>query len=113
MKAIIVKDDDFKTIGFCVSEPVNENGLKGEMTLFSWGISPCLKSNFQKEINVEKNITTIFELVRLQATIVQRGQTMSQIFDTDESIHSIETNKFGKETDKLVRRLETIISNLK
>ena len=66
MKAFIVKNDEFKTIGFQVED---NNGH----TLFSWGISHNSPFYFVKELNAEDYINTIFRLVQVQASLDEYG----------------------------------------
>ena len=73
MKAIIVKDNDFKTIGFEVT-------ASGK-TLFTWGISPIMKCNFQKEIDVEKWIQDIFKVVELKSMLNEQENFQRRFFD--------------------------------
>lgn len=105
MVAIIVKDDLFKTIGFEVTE--------NNSTLFAWGISPVLKSNFQKQLNLNSNtITLIFDLVRMSARISEREYFVSNVFDTDKNITSLNTKKYDSDTQAMVKKMEMIIKNL-
>lgn len=73
MNATIVKNDDFKTVGF----DVISNGV----TLFSWGISSSSPFFFTKSVSVEKWLPQIFELVKLQAVVHEQECFCSQFFD--------------------------------
>lgn len=73
MKAIIVKNNNFETIGF----EVTGSGT----TLFRWGISPQLKSNFQKEIDVNDWMTQIFELIRIETKIREEDEFPRRWFE--------------------------------
>lgn len=73
MKATIVKNSNFETIGF----EVTANGR----SIFSWGISSMLKSNFQKEINVNDWITEIFELVKIEGQLKEANEFVRNFFE--------------------------------
>jgi len=104
MKAIIVKDDTFKTIGFEVTDANN--------TLFSWGISPTLKSNFQKELILSAgNILVIFELVRISSQIQERNRFHSYFFEVSKLPHA-DFRKYDRDTDQLVAKMENLIHKL-
>jgi len=111
MKAIIIKNNDFETIGF----EVTGSGK----TLFSWGISPILKSNFQKEIDVNDWITEIFELVRLEATLREQGNFINDFFRIASGQHLLKDNDKGAdfyEHKQLIsdtrNKIENIIKNI-
>lgn len=62
MKAIIIKNENFETIGLEVYE---EN-----YNVFNWGVSSYLKSNFQKEVNIAKDLVPkVFEMILLKEEI--------------------------------------------
>lgn len=61
MKAVVVKNNQFETVGF----EVTENGK----TLFTWGISPDSPFFWTKTVSTDKWISDIFELVRLEGMI--------------------------------------------
>jgi hypothetical protein len=111
MKAIIIKNNDFETIGF----EVTGSGK----TLFSWGISPLLKSNFQKEINVNDWITEIFELVRLEAILREQGNFVNDFFRIASGQHLLKDIDKGadfSEHKQLMsdtrNKIENIIKNI-
>lgn len=59
MKAYLVKDDEFKTVGFQVE--TNEG-----VGLYSWGISHNSSFYYTKEVDAEKYIYTAIQLTKLQ-----------------------------------------------
>lgn len=59
MKAFLVKDDEFKTVGFQVE--TNES-----WGLYSWGISHNSPFYYTKEVDAEKYIYTAIQLTKLQ-----------------------------------------------
>jgi hypothetical protein len=110
MKAIIVKNNNFETVGFEVTANAT--------TLFQWGISPLRKDLFQKEIDCNDWMTQIFELVRIKAQI---EITEDYIFDW---FRDARTNKiswpesgvtFTRNENKLAAlkaQMENIIKNI-
>lgn len=111
MKAIIVKNNKFETIGF----EVKASGR----TLFSWGISSELKSNFQKEIDVNDWITEIFELVRIQERISTESEFIRRFFEVASGQALLKEEKKGvnfqrhdEEMKSLRQKLENIIKNI-
>lgn len=110
MKAIIVKNNDFKTIGFEVTASAR--------TLFSWGISPCLKSNFQKEVNVDDWMTEIFELVRIQERIREAKSFTREFFDVASKNGILKDglpicfNENLEKVEMLERTMENIVKNI-
>lgn len=73
MKATIVKNNNFETIGF----EVTVNGR----SIFSWGISSMLRSNFQKQINVKDWMTEIFELVKIEGQLKEAREFVRNFFE--------------------------------
>ena len=73
MKAKIVKDKQFKTIGF----EVTANGR----TLFQWGTSPLNTSNYIAEINTNDWLTEIIYLITLRARIDEENNFISRFFE--------------------------------
>ena len=71
MKAILVKDNDFKTIGF----EVTTNGQR----VFNYGISPQT-TNFTKEINCNDWMIQIIDLIKIEATIREQSDFMHNFF---------------------------------
>jgi len=110
MKAIIVKNNEFETIGFEVSS--------NSKTLFCWGISSYLKSNFQKEIDTKKWMAEIFELVALQNRIDELRDFSKNVFfvlsDNNmlEEGTKINFRKSEEYRSSLVKRMEKIINSL-
>lgn len=66
MKAYLVKDDEFKTVGFQVE---NNNGH----ALFSWGIDHSSPFYYSKYISPEDYIETIVELIETKAKLDEYG----------------------------------------
>lgn len=58
MKAVVVKNNDFKTVGFEVTS--------GDHTIFLWGVAPCSALYFQKEVDVNKYMADITRLIKLE-----------------------------------------------
>lgn len=81
MKAIIVKNNDFKTVGFEVT-------ASGK-TLFSWGVAP-VSMYFCKEINCNDWMTEIFELVNLKAKISEQDSFPRNFFQCLENSITME-----------------------
>ena len=110
MKAIVVKNNQFETIGF----EVISNGR----TLFSWGISSTLKTNFQKEINVNDWMVQIFDLVRLQATLEEQERETGNFFKVGHEnkvlVEGIGYNIifYQKQIEESKRKIENIVKNI-
>jgi len=110
MNAIIVKNNDFETIGFEVT-------ASGK-TLFYWGISSTLKSNFQKEVNVNDWMTEIFELVRLTAIIGEQRHFTREFFEAAhknnllKSGQSVDLNDMKERIDSIELKIQNIIKNI-
>ena len=85
MKAIIIKNNEFKTIGF----EVIANGEK----VFTWGVSTLLKTNYQKEIDVREHINAIFRLVELRGRLVALNGYASDFFEALNSATDKDGNK--------------------
>lgn len=77
MKATIVKNDDFETVGF----EVTVNGKR----VFGWGISPQNPIYWTKPVCVENWYTEIFALVALQAKRNEQCDFVSDFFETAQS----------------------------
>lgn len=80
MKAVIVKNDEFETIGF----EVTENSHR----IFNWGIA-AQPTNFKKEIDTEEHFDSIMELIRLEARISERDRFFSEMVEV------LELSKFN------------------
>lgn len=110
MKAIIVKNNEFQTIGF----EVTGSGK----TLFQWGISPINKSNFQKEIDVNDWIDEIFTLVKLQGIISEQEDFIRNFFKIASGQHLLKKDQgvnfkeFGEELKRNKDKMENIIINI-
>ena len=61
MKATIVKNDNFETIGFEVRTENTSNDV-----IFAWGISPS-PMYYVKSVIIEELVFIVFELVKLQS----------------------------------------------
>jgi hypothetical protein len=108
MKAIIVKDNDFKTIGFEVTASAK--------TLFKWGISPSSPSYWTKEINVNDWMTEIFALVRLDAELGELLEFKRKFFELAGDSGMIEEGRgvnFEKHDEKVKREIEMIANIIK
>ena len=110
MKAIIIKDNNFETIGFEVSN-------LGK-TLFYWGVPSLLKYNFQKEIDTSIWAKEIFELVRIESAINERSKFASEFLNivSRECIikdgKGISFDENEKELKSLRAKLEKIIKGI-
>lgn len=110
MKAIVVKNNDFQTIGF----EVISNGV----TLFNWGISSCLKSNFQKEVNAETWMPQIFELIKLKGILEEQNGFIREFFSVAGKNNMLGENQpvdLGDYKERISRtglKMENIIKNI-
>lgn len=106
MKAIVIKNNNFETIGFEVTA--------AGKTIFTWGVSSYLKSNFQKEIYVNDWITDIFELVRTQARLAEEREFMRKWFDVARNNKLLKEGKAVdfKENQEYLKSLESRIENI-
>lgn len=110
MKAIVVKDNEFKTIGIEVTASAK--------TLFSWGISPSSPFYWTKEINIKDWMTEIFEIVRLNAVINERNNFVRNFFEVamDQKIveqgEAVNFKKYDEETKRLEEKKLNIIKNI-
>lgn len=110
MKAIVVKNNEFQTIGFEVTASAK--------TLFSWGVSPSSQFYWTKTVNVNDWMTEIFELVRLEAQISEAKSFVSDFFNVALANGIIENGQSVKfegnqnRIARLERKLENIIKNI-
>lgn len=110
MKAILVKNNQFETIGF----EVIANGR----TVYDWGISSTLKSNFQKEINVNDWMTEIFTLVELKAILSEQEQAIGNFFKVGHENKVIVENHeysilfYKEQIESTKRKIENIVKNI-
>lgn len=111
MKAIVVKNNEFQTIGFEITGSAK--------ILFQWGISPMNKNNFQKEIDTNDWITEIFTLVKLQGTISEQREFIRNFFKVASGQHLLkDPNKganfkeFEEELKRNEEKMENIIKNI-
>ena len=110
MKAIIVKNNEFQTIGFEVTDSAK--------TLFSWGISPSSPLYWTKTVNVNDWMTEIFELVRLEAQIIEANQFVRDFFtvaSANELLKEGKSVKFEGNQNRIARlgsKMENIIKNI-
>ena len=77
MKATLVKNDNFETIGF----EVTANDKK----VFSWGTSPQSPFYWTKSICVKDWYNEIFELVSLKAKYNEQLNFINDFFETAQS----------------------------
>jgi len=98
MKAILVKDNDFKTIGF---EVTTDEGSR----IFNYGISPR-SMNYTKEIDVKKYLLKIFELVRLETLIYEQERFVSKFFDVASKNKLVNSVKNADPTIKLSAKFQ-------
>lgn len=109
MKAVIVKNDQFETIGFEVKEQ--------NTTIFNWGIA-AQPTNFKKEIDTEKHFGSIMELIRLEAKISERNRFFSEMIEVlQASKIEVDGVKFKMtshdvKTQLLQEKITTIINKL-
>jgi len=92
MKAILVKDNDFKTIGF----EVTTNGVR----VFNWGISPQ-PTNFTKEIDVNDWMIQIIDLIKIQAKLNEQREFIRYFFEIASGQKLINSVKNADPTVKL------------
>lgn len=110
MKAIVVKNNEFQTIGFEVTASAK--------TLFSWGVSPSSPLYWTKPVNVDDWMTEIFELVRIKAQISEAKNFVHDFFEVakinglieDGQAVKFEANKVRLE--RLESKLENIVKNI-
>lgn len=108
MKAIVVKDNSFQTIGFEVCQ--------GNITLVRWGVSPH-STVFVKEVEVKEWSREIFEISNLQSVVCERERFVSQFFKV--AAQKVETTETGfdfteykQETQLIKNRIENIVKNI-
>lgn len=109
MKATIVKNDNFKTVGF---EFGTENNV-----MYKWGVAPIKYLYFVKEIDANKYLTLIFELIEIRAQLGVHRRFASTFFDIAEKsgIDCKKGVKFSEIDDKikkLEQRTENIIESM-
>lgn len=116
MKAIVVKNDDFKTIGFEVTTTTGER-------VFSWGIS-AHSNVWTKEVSFEKNAEAIFELKALGVRLAERESFVTDWFDVvlenninekmqKAGIEGIKFEKNKKQIEQLEKQIERLINTIK
>ena len=109
MKAVIVKNDQFETIGFEVTED--------NKRIFSWGIAPQ-PWNFTKEIDEKKHFESIILLLTLEARISERAMFFSNMMDvlTESKIkingNGYKMKGFDIKTQLMQEKITTIINKL-
>jgi len=112
MKAIVIKNNDFETIGF----EVKSNGL----TIYQWGIASELKTNFQKEINVNDWMPQIIDLIKLEQEIRTRKDFVRDFFDTcgknkgnmEYPVGGVIFEHYEEKTKRLIDMVENIVKNI-
>ena len=109
MKAIIVKNNDFKTVGFEVTASGN--------TLLSWGVAP-VAIYFCKEVSVNDWMTEIFELVNLKAKISEQDSFPRNFFQCLENSITMEDGVgydlgyVDRQKTANIERMKNIIENI-
>ena len=105
MKATIVKNDKFETVGF---EVKNENN-----TVFSWGISPN-GMYFVKDVSFSTWANDIFELVSLNAKLAEQNNFTRKAFDhvICKNLNEIRLKSNKDEIDATEKKIESIISKI-
>lgn len=110
MKATVVKNNNFETIGFEVTASAR--------ILFSWGVSPSSPLYWTKPVNVNDWMTEIFELVRIKAQIGEAENFVFDFFEVAKMNGLVEENqavKFAANKIRLERlngQMENIIKNI-
>ena len=105
MKATIVKNDNFKTVGF---EVKNENN-----TVFSWGISPN-GMYFVKDVSFSTWANDIFELVSMNAVLREQSNFISKAFDhvISKNVSDVRLKDNKAEIEETKKKIEAIISKI-
>lgn len=105
MKATIVKNDKFETVGF---EVKNENN-----TVFSWGISPN-GMYFVKDVSFSTWANDIFELVSLNAVLREQSNFISKAFDhvISKNVSDVRLKDNKAEIEATKKKIEAIISKI-
>ena len=110
MKATVVKNNQFETIGFEVTA--------NSKTLFSWGVAPVMQLHFVKEVSTDDWMTEIFELVKLEAKLSEEKNFSRKFFDLAFSENMIKEGKsicFNESKTRIVKlekSIENIIKNI-
>lgn len=104
MKAIIVKDDNFKTVGFEVTEK--------EERVFAWGISPNPMA-FTKEVYLANYLLDIFKLVKLNAKLEEQEHFVSNFFNHSIDKKNARCSDNKREIDETKDEIERIIQGIK
>lgn len=110
MKAVVVKNNRFETIGFEVTA--------NSKTLFSWGVAPVMQLHFVKEVSTDDWMTEIFELVKLEAKLSEEKNFARKFFDLAFSENMMKSGKsicFSESKNritKLEKSIENIIKNI-
>lgn len=115
MKAILVKDSEFKTIGLKVSTP--KDSMK-----FHWGVCP-MPCYWQKEVDMSEYEDTMLTLIELRAKLSMARNAMSMFTDTVHTIEdfskhypggfSFDAKAYDKEVKDLEDRIEKIVMSIK
>lgn len=111
MKATIVKNDSFETVGFEV--------VASGKTMFSWGVAPVASLYFIKEANTKEWETDIMALLQLDAerkTLNRMSSMFFSILTTNKDVkHLLETKDCGFNMTELKQQIdekETAIKNI-
>ncbi|MDD3404944.1 MAG: hypothetical protein PHH23_01575 [Paludibacteraceae bacterium] len=110
MKAILIKNENFETIGF----EVTANG----QTIYEWGVSSFLKSNYQKEINTRDWFTDIINLIRLDEQLKMQKRFEHEFFNVcaENSLSTasgVKIKPFEDKIECLERKIENIINAIR
>lgn len=113
MKAILVKDDNFTTIGLEIRN--NAGGME-----YSWGVC-ALPSRYTKELDAKEHEETMLHLIMLgerlkaaeslESDFVQMAGTIKELDHTKG--FSFDPSYAKNKVNMLKRQIKTIIDNLK
>lgn len=106
MKAAIVKNDNFETVGFEIKE--------GKTTFFSWGISPQSPFCYVKTTEIDPE--TAFKIIELGILKDEYDHEVDQlIMDTitDSGYSSFKFARLDAKKDKIESNLVALIKSVK
>jgi hypothetical protein len=110
MRAILIKGENFETIGF----EVKSNGT----TIYSWGVCSELKSNWQKEIDVNDWMPQITKLIELKGELDAQSRAVNDFFHVAEENNlilpgeGIKCQFYADKEHQLKTRIQNIIKNI-
>lgn len=108
MKAIIVKNDDFETVGFEVQ-------TREGNTFYRWGISPH-SMVFTKQIDADRYMMDIHELIQLEKELQMLDSFVSTFFDIAKANDLLKKGKgvkmqvLDEKKEQVKKRINQIIS---